>query len=203
MASKQAGPSLLQIPLRFSIVEPGVTFLATLGLKTIVSLTAEHPTKPLIHMTRTAGIDFIHLGTILWKPLLDWKPIQDEVVKAALEMLLDTRNHPMLLIDPLGIHQTGCVVGALRMLQRWNFASAMVEYRSHSGPSKHRYSDEQYIEIFDPDLINLPPREYLPAWFDCEDGDGDDTDYEAEEEAVAKRVADGVIPGEGRRRNRY
>jgi hypothetical protein len=42
----------------------------------------------------------IHLGTILWKPLLDWKPIQDEVVKAALEMLLDTRNHPMLLIDP-------------------------------------------------------------------------------------------------------
>jgi hypothetical protein len=27
----------------------------------------------------------------------------------------------------LGIHQTGCVVGALRVLQDWNFASILVE----------------------------------------------------------------------------
>jgi len=55
---------------------------------------------------------------------------------------MDTRNHPVLLIDPyvspsrtqwceadcrLGIHQTGCVVGALRVLQDWNFASILVE----------------------------------------------------------------------------
>lgn len=42
----------------------------------------------------------VHLGTILWGPLTDWKPIRDEVVKAALEILLDVRNHPVLLIDP-------------------------------------------------------------------------------------------------------
>jgi tyrosine-protein phosphatase SIW14 len=55
---------------------------------------------------------------------------------------MDTRNHPVLLIDPyvpfnqvernkangrLGIHQTGCVVGALRVLQDWNFASILIE----------------------------------------------------------------------------
>jgi tyrosine-protein phosphatase SIW14 len=40
------------------------------------------------------------LGTSLWAPLTDWKPIRDEIVKAALEVMLDTRNHPVLLVDP-------------------------------------------------------------------------------------------------------
>lgn len=31
---------------------------------------------------------------------MDWKPISDELVKASLEVLLDVRNHPLLLIDP-------------------------------------------------------------------------------------------------------
>lgn len=39
------------------------------------------------------------------------------------------------------------------------------QYRSHSGPTKHRYADETYIELFDPDLINLPPHHCLPAWW--------------------------------------
>jgi hypothetical protein len=36
------------------------------------------------------------------------------------------------LISRLGIHQTGCVMGALRMMQGWNFASALVEVRIQS-----------------------------------------------------------------------
>jgi len=32
-------------------------------------------------------------------------------------------------------------------MQGWNFASALSEYRSHSGPTKHRYADETYIEV--------------------------------------------------------
>jgi hypothetical protein len=31
---------------------------------------------------------------------MDWKPIQDEIVKATLELLLDKRVHPLLIIDP-------------------------------------------------------------------------------------------------------
>jgi hypothetical protein len=36
-----------------------VPFLATLGLKTIISLTPEFPTKQLLTFTRNAGIDFV------------------------------------------------------------------------------------------------------------------------------------------------
>lgn len=42
----------------------------------------------------------MHLGQQTWGPPNDWKPIKDELVKLALEVVLDTRNHPVLLIDP-------------------------------------------------------------------------------------------------------
>jgi len=207
MSSKQPGPALIQVPDRFSIVEPGVfrsasptasqiPFLAQLQLRTIVSLTPEHSNRAFLTFVKANQIDFLHLGLTLWAPRKDWKPIRDEVVKKTLEMMLDTRYHPMLVVDPLGIHQTGCVVGALRMLQGWNFASTLVEYRTHSGPSKHRYSDEQFIELFDPDLVNLPPVQYRPGWF-CMPDDEDEADEGVEDEQTAERETDGVVPGEG------
>ncbi|WVN85139.1 uncharacterized protein L203_100281 [Cryptococcus depauperatus CBS 7841] len=176
---------LVQPPALFSIIEPGVyrsasptsaqvPFLAGLALKSIVSLTPEHPIKSLLQFTKTNNISFTHLGLTQWRrPGTDWQPVRYEIIKAALEsFVLDTRAHPVLLIDPLGIHQTGCLVGALRMMQGWNFASALTEYRAHAG-SKHRYVDEQYIELFDPDLINLPPPQYRASWwyFDCDDSE--------------------------------
>ncbi|WWD18574.1 hypothetical protein CI109_103027 [Kwoniella shandongensis] len=216
MSSKLPGPSLIQVPNLFSIVEPGVfrcasptpaqiSYLATLNLKTIVSLTSEHPIKPLLQFTRSTGVDFIHLGLTLWRPPgTDWKPVRDELVKTALESyILDTRSHPLLIIDPIGVHQTGCVVGALRVMQGWNFASALVEYRAHAG-SKHRYADEQYIELFDPDIINLPPPQHRPTWWhspsdddDDDESEGEDEESEHEEEQAAAREVDGTIPGHG------
>ncbi|WVQ96640.1 hypothetical protein IAU59_003745 [Kwoniella sp. CBS 9459] len=199
MSSKgTAGPSLIQVPNLFSIVEPGVyrcasptaaqvPYLASLNLKTIVSLTPEHPIKPLLTFTRGTGVDFIHLGLTLWRPYgTEWQPVRDEVVKTTLEKyILDTRAHPVLLIDPIGVHQTGCVVGALRVIQGWNFASTLVEYRAHAG-SKHRYADEQYIELFDPDIVNLPSPQHRPQWWydpsSSLDGDEDEGDEDAQED---------------------
>lgn len=131
MASKQPS-ALIHVPARFSVVEPGVFrcasptaaqviillprkptadvqihFLSTLGLRTIVSLTVEHPIRPLLAYARAAGVRFVHLGATLFQPLNDWRPISDEVVKAALEIVLDVRSHPVLIID-------SCVVRNLR-----------------------------------------------------------------------------------------
>ncbi|GMK57745.1 hypothetical protein CspeluHIS016_0405790 [Cutaneotrichosporon spelunceum] len=183
MASKSP-PSLIQVPACFSIVEQGVyrcasptssqvPFLQSLGLRTIISLTPEHPARQLVQYVQASGVEFVHLGSALFQPHNDWRPVSDEIVKTALEMILSARWHPVLVIDPLGIHQTGVVFGCLRMLQGWNFASALSEYRAHSGPTKHRYCDETYIELFDPDLINLPPTYDLPAWW-CDDVAEDD-----------------------------
>jgi hypothetical protein len=44
-------------------------------------------------------------------------------------------------------------------------------------------------------LINLPPRQYLPAWLHHGEEDCNDTDYD--EEQTAKRKVDGVFLKEG------
>lgn len=40
------------------------------------------------------------MGTTLFRPLGDWQPIADDIVKSALELILDVRCHPVLVIDP-------------------------------------------------------------------------------------------------------
>lgn len=64
-----------------------------------MSLTVEHPIRPLLGYVRAHGVRFVHLGAALFQPLTDWRPIADEVVKAALEIVLDKRSHPVLIID--------------------------------------------------------------------------------------------------------
>ena len=53
------------------------------------------------------------------------------------------------------------MVGCLRKLQGWNLTSTLEEYRRHAGP-KIRLLNEQFIELFDTDLVNVPPG--APQW---------------------------------------
>jgi protein tyrosine/serine phosphatase len=62
-----------------------------------------------------------------------------------------------------GIHQTGTLVGCLRRLQNWSLTSILVEYRSFAVHRSTRFGDEQFIELFDVDLVTLPYN--LPSWF--------------------------------------
>lgn len=43
-----------------------------------------------------------------------WRPLADEVIKDGLELLLDRRNYPVLIMCTTGIHETGTFVGCLR-----------------------------------------------------------------------------------------
>jgi tyrosine-protein phosphatase SIW14 len=47
-------------------------------------------------------------------------------------------------------------------MQDWNFNSIVVEYRTFAG-NKSRYQIEQFIELFDTDLVVWPSN--LPGWF--------------------------------------
>ena len=62
-----------------------------------------------------------------------------------------------------GIQESGLLIGCLRKLQKWSFNSLISEYRSFSNTTKTtRYINEQYIEIFDLDLVSIPSK--TPGW---------------------------------------
>lgn len=108
-------------------------------------------------------IHFVHLGLKAWRQDATWSPVTDELIKEALELILNPDTHPVLVECTSGIHQTGTLVGCLRRLLNWNLASIVNEYRAFAGSLHPRVMNEQFIELFDTDLVTLPAR--LPHWF--------------------------------------
>ncbi|CAJ0836020.1 7957_t:CDS:2 [Entrophospora sp. SA101] len=74
--------------------------------------------------------------------------IPEDKICDALAVILDRRNHPILIHCNKGKHRTGCLIGCLRKLQRWSHTSIFDEYRRFSHP-KSRSLDQQFIELFD------------------------------------------------------
>jgi len=84
-----------------------------------------------------------------------WKPVPEDVILEGLNLLLDRANYPIAIMCGLGRHQTGTLVGCLRKLQGWNLTSILEEYRRYAG-TKQRQLNEQFIELFDIDLVEIP-----------------------------------------------
>ncbi|KCV69527.1 hypothetical protein H696_03948 [Fonticula alba] len=82
-------------------------------------------------------------------------PPPEEVVVQALAFLLRPESRPVLLMCQPGRHRTGAVVACLRKVQRWNLTSILEEYRRYAG-ARVRPLHEQFIELFDTDLISAP-----------------------------------------------
>jgi len=106
--------------------------------------------------------------------------MSEDVVLKALHIILDQGTYPLIVMCGLGRHPTGIklililigintnnqsfqkkkkkkgtVIGCLRKLQRWSLTSIFEEYRRFAG-SKVRVLNEQFIELFDTDLVNIP-----------------------------------------------
>ncbi|KAJ7568522.1 hypothetical protein O6H91_01G036200 [Diphasiastrum complanatum] len=164
--------AVMSVPDAYGLVEAGVyrasaltphnlPFLLQLRLKTLLHLSTEHPLPAIVDLLDKCGTKFIHLGARQGKRLSTWKPVSEDLVKDALEFVLDANTHPIMVTCSTGIHQTGTLVGCLRRLQKWNLTSIMEEYRRYAG-RKARYANEQFMELFDENLISLP--KYIPAW---------------------------------------
>ncbi|WCJ20541.1 Phosphotyrosine protein phosphatases superfamily protein [Euphorbia peplus] len=67
---------------------------------------------------------------------------------AALKVLVDVRNHPVLIHCRCRKHRTGCLVGCFRKLQSWCLSPVFEEYRHFAG-LKSRAGDLNFIENFD------------------------------------------------------
>lgn len=165
------GSMLISPMVAFGLVEKGVfrsnspgptdfAFLRTLNLRTVVYLSPERLIKPVLKQFEENGVRFVNLGVDTWRTPVK-TTISEELVKDALEMILNVANHPIMIVCTSGVHLTGAVIGCLRRLQDWNLTAILDEYRSYAR-SKTRYVNEQFIELFDVDLVTLPTN--LPPW---------------------------------------
>ena len=128
-------PPRVSPPVAFGIVEPRVyrsnvptdasfEFLQGLGLKNALIMSPELPTRRLRSFFESNGVGVRHLGLEAWRPQDDDPdPLSAELLKEALEFVLDGGTHPLLILCSSGLHATGVLVGCLRRLQRWNLTS--------------------------------------------------------------------------------
>jgi len=163
---------MLDPPQFYGIVEKGIyrsdmitsgnfPFVQSLELKAMLILSPEKPSRQLRTFAEENNIKIVHLGLHAWRHEQDWKPVSSDLIVHGIRVLLDATNHPILVMDSEG-NLTGTLFAVFRRFERWNFSSAMAEYRKFAGP-KARYVNELFVELFDIKKLTLP--EHLPGWW--------------------------------------
>mmetsp|Transcript_31158 Transcript_31158/g.39098 ORF Transcript_31158/g.39098 Transcript_31158/m.39098 type:complete len:288 (-) Transcript_31158:19-882(-) len=176
--NQQKYPPVLTPPDGFGIVEAGIyrsfsglqekfiPFLERLHIRTAVYISSDPLPKGTSNYLTSQQIQLVNpLDSLGPERRESWSPtdLGEEVMKEALEVLLDTTNHPILLLES-SENAESVLVGCLRRLQIWSLTAIFDEYRAFPKQSSRLYDEnEQLIERFDPDLVTLP--ENLPPWF--------------------------------------
>ncbi|KAA8515565.1 hypothetical protein F0562_018824 [Nyssa sinensis] len=168
--AERDGEELYVPPLNFSMVDYGIfrsgfpdtanfTFLQTLGLRSIIYLCPEPYPEANVEFLNANRIRLFQFGIEGCKePFVN---IPEDIIRAALKVLIDVRNHPLLIHCKRGKHRTGCLVGCFRKLQRWCLSSIFDEYQRFAA-AKARVSDQRFMELFD-----IAGLKQLPASFSC------------------------------------
>ncbi|KAH9248592.1 hypothetical protein BASA81_013776 [Batrachochytrium salamandrivorans] len=131
---------MMRAPQNFAIVEPQLfrsciftresfPFLRQLKLRSVLYLSAEEVPKSITEFCNEE--DRVTLLSPITKQVFgrDWTLLRGEVIKAALEMILDNDKLPLIIVCLNGVSQTGPLVGCLRRVQDWSFTSILEEHR--------------------------------------------------------------------------
>ncbi|ONK56226.1 uncharacterized protein A4U43_C10F5420 [Asparagus officinalis] len=158
----QAPPESLIPPPNFSMVDRGIyrsglpnaenlAFLDALNLRSIVYLCPEPYPEANAEFVTSRGIRLLQFPIEGSKE--PYGNIPKDTIMEALRVLLDIRNHPVLVHCNGGKHRTGCLIGCFRKLQNWCLNSIFEEYVRYAA-AKARMSDLKFIESFDVSYTN-------------------------------------------------
>ncbi|XP_009767953.1 inositol diphosphatase DSP5-like [Nicotiana tabacum] len=148
-------------PANFSVVEENgiyrsgfpqpsnFPFLHSLNLRSIIYLCPEPYPEENLEFLRINNIKLFQFGIDGTK---EPAAMSRSAITEALKVLIDVRNHPVLIHCKRGKHRTGCLVGCLRKLQNWCLSSVVEEYKHFAG-IKWRETDLRYLETYDVSCI--------------------------------------------------
>ncbi|KUJ12094.1 uncharacterized protein LY89DRAFT_221848 [Mollisia scopiformis] len=138
-------------PINFGKVIPGVyrssfpgeedfNYLKTLGLKTVLSLVKKDFPPEFEAFMKQNGIRHYVIDMQGTKKV----DIPEEIMNSIMEIVLEKKNHPLLIHCNHGKHRTGCAVAVMRHVAGWNIDSIIQEYQGFAAP-KIRDCDVSYI----------------------------------------------------------
>ncbi|KAL5205487.1 hypothetical protein ABZP36_033696 [Zizania latifolia] len=156
-AEAEAEAAMVAPPSNFGVVDKGVYrsgfpdaasfgFLRSLGLRSVVYMCPEPYPEANAEFLKAEGIRLFQFGIEGNKDPHVSIPV--DAIMGALRVLLDVRNHPVIIHCKRGKHRTGCLVGCFRKLQKWCMSSILEEYHQYAA-GKSRLSDLRFIESFD------------------------------------------------------
>jgi len=142
-------------------LEVNFGFLQTLNLRTVIFLGTTDPNQRDLQAFSSFANDLSIRSILLNNPPGDGldggsQHLSEEMVLNALQALIEPSNHPVLLTCASGKYLTGAVIGCFRKMQHWSLASVFEEYRRFAGQRLHQ-EHEQFVELFDADLISVTP----------------------------------------------
>ncbi|KAL1304700.1 hypothetical protein AAFC00_003650 [Neodothiora populina] len=161
------------------------SFLQGLKLKTILTLVPEPLSAEYLSFVHENGIRHVQIHIPANKDGII--NITQKRMCMALSVVLERKNHPLLIHCNRGKHRTGCVVACLRKIQQSapighhndKNDDIVAEYRDYSHP-KCRDDDMAFIRSFDPSAlyayasskgwpVTPPPEPSNEKWADQED----------------------------------
>ena len=147
--------------------EINLPFLQQLNLKTVVLLEnkGSEEIDPMVSFFfHDNNVEVVRIGEESRAPQdqggqpikgKSWQPMSEEVVLRAMQEMVNSTKYPLMVIDIFGKHRTGVLMACVRKLRRWSLASIFEEYRRYAS-GKRRLQNEQFIELFDVDLVHIP-----------------------------------------------
>ena len=136
-------------------------FLETLRLRTVIFLSQGNrtPRSPLLAWAAENQVAVLQRSVVEGIRV----SVSEDVVIEVLRVLLDPAQYPILVTCTTGRYRTGTVVACFRKVKLWNLHAILEEYRRFAGgwggdatKASGRIEDEQFIELFDTDLVPVP-----------------------------------------------
>ncbi|CCK69946.1 protein-tyrosine-phosphatase KNAG_0D01950 [Huiozyma naganishii CBS 8797] len=160
-------------PLQFNTVQPRLyrgscpreinfTFLETLQLTSIVSVTKGPPTDELANFCKKHNITVKHIplpksgkqsGDKKVKRKREPVPIGYVTVRDTIQFLMDRRNYPVYLHCGNGELVTSLIVACLRKFSYWSTVSILNEFLVYN--SSINVHERDFIEKFHPEMVPL------------------------------------------------
>ncbi len=154
-------------PVNFCCVEEGLyrcgmpfelnfEFLKSLRLRTVILLTPESMDGAVSNFFEINLVNVIPIESTVSDSLRGLYPVAEEMVTESLKIISNSTNFPLLVVCKTGKALTGTVIACMRKMQHWSLISIFEEYRRFTGrPARIQQQHEQFIELFDIDLITI------------------------------------------------